>query len=131
MNKDNLAHARAHYNVRHWSQGYFGINDAGNVYVAPKFERQDHTVDLINIAKMIEDKGLTLPALVRFPQIIHHRIHSLCEAFNKAIEDYDYQEKYLLVYPINSVKLLMKFWRAKIIKNPHNLASKQAVKQNY
>ena len=103
MNKDNLAHARAHYNVRHWSQGQFGINDAGNVYVAPKFERQDHTVDLINIAKMIEDKGLTLPALVRFPQIIHHRIHSLCEAFNKAIEDYDYQEKYLLVYPYSKI----------------------------
>lgn len=100
MNKDNLDHARAHYNVRHWSQGYFGINDAGNVYVAPKVDHQDHTVELSTIAKMIESKGLTLPALVRFPQIIHHRIHSLCEAFNKAIEDYDYQQKYLLVYPI-------------------------------
>ena len=100
MNKDNLDQARANYNVRHWSQGYFGINDTGNVYVAPKFENQNHTVDLTTIAKMIEDKGLTLPALVRFPQIIHHRIHSLCEAFNQAIEAYDYQEKYLLVYPI-------------------------------
>ncbi|ARD45015.1 biosynthetic arginine decarboxylase [Colwellia sp. PAMC 21821] len=100
MNKDNLDHARTHYNVRHWSQGYFGINDTGNVYVAPKFDNQNHTVDLTTIAKMIEAKGLTLPALVRFPQIIHHRIHSLCEAFNNAIEAYDYQQKYLLVYPI-------------------------------
>ena len=51
MNKDNLDQARANYNVRHWSQGYFGINDSGNVYVAPKFENQNHTVDLTTIAK--------------------------------------------------------------------------------
>jgi arginine decarboxylase len=70
------------------------------VYVAPKVESPEHTVDLSTIAKMIQDRGLTLPALVRFPQIIHHRVHSLCDAFNNAIKSYDYQEKYLLVYPI-------------------------------
>ncbi|GHB69320.1 biosynthetic arginine decarboxylase [Psychrosphaera saromensis] len=100
MNKNTLENVRACYNVRHWSQGYFGINDSGNVYVAPKVESPEHTVDLSTIAKMIQDRGLTLPALVRFPQIIHHRVHSLCDAFNNAIKSYDYQEKYLLVYPI-------------------------------
>ena len=96
----SLEHVRASYNVRHWSQGYFGINDAGNVFVAPKAENQEQTVDLSSIAQMIEAKGLTLPALIRFPQIIHHRVHSLCEAFNQAITDYNYPEEYLLVYPI-------------------------------
>jgi arginine decarboxylase len=100
LNKNTLENVRACYNVRHWSQGYFGINDSGNVYVAPKVESPEHTVDLSTIAKMIQDRGLTLPALVRFPQIIHHRVHSLCDAFNNAIKSYDYQEKYLLVYPI-------------------------------
>lgn len=96
----SLEHVRASYNVRHWSQGYFGINDAGNVYVAPKIDQPEQTIDLSSIAKMIEAKGLTLPALIRFPQIIHHRVHSLCEAFNQAITDYNYPEEYLLVYPI-------------------------------
>jgi arginine decarboxylase len=100
MNKNTLDNVGACYNVRHWSQGYYGINDAGNVFVAPKFDRQDQTVDLSTIAHMIQDKGLTLPALVRFPQIIHHRVHSLCDAFNLAIKEYGYSEKYLLVYPI-------------------------------
>ncbi|WDE02399.1 biosynthetic arginine decarboxylase [Thalassomonas actiniarum] len=100
MNKDTLDNVRARYNVRHWSQGYFGINDAGRVYVAPKVENQEQTLDLTAIAEMIHNKGLTLPALVRFPQILHHRVHSLCDAFNHAIQEYGYSEEYLLVYPI-------------------------------
>jgi len=96
----SLDQVRSFYNVRHWSQGYYGISDAGNVFVTPKTDYPEHTVELSEIAKIIENKGLTLPALVRFPQIIHHRVHSLCEAFNQAIADYQYQENYLLVYPI-------------------------------
>lgn len=96
----SLDDVRACYNVRHWSQGYFGINDCGNVYVAPVHDNPQLSVNLSDIVEKIQDKGLTLPALVRFPQILHHRVHSLCEAFNTAIQQYGYDEKYLLVYPI-------------------------------
>ncbi|GHF88985.1 biosynthetic arginine decarboxylase [Thalassotalea marina] len=100
MNKSTLDAIRATYNVKHWSQGYFGINDQGNVYVAPNQSMQEHTADITDIAKLIKAKGLSLPALVRFPQIIHHRVENLCGAFNQAISDYGYENKYLLVYPI-------------------------------
>lgn len=96
----SLDDVRACYNVRHWSQGYFGINNGGNVYVAPVNDNPDIQVDLSDIVDKIQDKGLTLPVLCRFPQILHHRVHSLCEAFNNAIQQYGYEEKYLLVYPI-------------------------------
>lgn len=88
------------YNVRHWSQGYFGINTGGNVYVAPNKEHPDIQVNLTDIVEKIQQQGVSLPALVRFPQILHHRVNSLCEAFNDAIEQYGYEERYLLVYPI-------------------------------
>ncbi|MCE2593677.1 biosynthetic arginine decarboxylase [Motilimonas cestriensis] len=96
----DLESVRASYNVRHWSQGFYGINDEGNVYVAPKANQPDHTIALSDISAQIQAQGLTLPALVRFPQILHQRVHSLCAAFNQAIADYQYDEKYLLVYPI-------------------------------
>lgn len=95
-----LDDVRACYNVRHWSQGYYGINDDGDVYVSPVHDNKELTVKLSTIVEKIEDKGLSLPVLVRFPQILHHRVHSLCEAFNHAIKQYGYDEKYLLVYPI-------------------------------
>ncbi|WP_372882500.1 biosynthetic arginine decarboxylase [Psychromonas sp.] len=96
----SLDELRDSYNVRHWSQGYFGINDEGNVYVAPKQDNPDHSIVLSSIAEKIQAKGMSLPALVRFPQIIHQRVNNLCEVFNAAIEQYNYDEKYLLVYPI-------------------------------
>jgi len=100
--KDNSAieQVRASYNVPHWSQGYFDINDQGELTVSPDTVNPNHAVSLSNIAEQIQQHGLSLPALVRFPQILHHRVHSLCNAFNRAIASYGYEEKYLLVYPI-------------------------------
>ncbi|MGF1777794.1 arginine decarboxylase [Vibrio nomapromontoriensis] len=98
-NTSKLDHVRANYNVQHWSQNFFGINDDGDVYVSPRQDAQHH-IPLTRIAQALEDKGLTLPALVRFPQIIHQRVHGICDAFNQAINDYGYQNDYLLVYPI-------------------------------
>ncbi|MBY6198393.1 arginine decarboxylase [Vibrio hangzhouensis] len=98
-NTSKLDRIRADYNVQHWSQNFFGINDDGDVTVSPRKDGQ-HQVPLTRIAQALEEKGLTLPALVRFPQIIHQRVHGICDAFNQAINDYGYQNEYLLVYPI-------------------------------
>lgn len=100
MSNSTLEKVQSIYNVRHWSQGYYGINSSGNVYVAPDQSNKEHTADLADIAELIKSKGLSLPALVRFPQIISHRVDSLCNAFNNAINEYQYDNQYLLVYPI-------------------------------
>ncbi|MCG9542923.1 arginine decarboxylase [Vibrio sp. Isolate33] len=89
---------RAEYNVKHWSQGFYGIDDNGEVYVSPS--ETDHQVPLSKIVKQLEQRNIGLPALVRFPQIVHQRVHNICNAFNQAIEEYQYDNRYLLVYPI-------------------------------
>ncbi|MDD1830044.1 arginine decarboxylase [Photobacterium sp. ZSDE20] len=89
---------RAEYNVKHWSQGFYGIDDNGEVYVSPS--ETDHQVPLSKIVKQLEQRNIGLPALVRFPQIVHQRVHNICNAFNQAIEEYKYDNRYLLVYPI-------------------------------
>ncbi|MGR6832140.1 biosynthetic arginine decarboxylase [Aliivibrio wodanis] len=90
---------RAEYNVKHWSQGFYGIDDNGEVYVSPRSE-SDHQVPLSHIVNQLEQRNIGLPALVRFPQIVHQRVHNICNAFNQAIEEYQYENHYLLVYPI-------------------------------
>ncbi|WP_261885952.1 arginine decarboxylase [Vibrio pomeroyi] len=89
---------RAEYNVKHWSQGFYGIDDNGEVYVSPS--ETDHQVPLSKIVKQLEQRNIGLPALVRFPQIVHQRVHNICNAFNQAIDEYQYDNRYLLVYPI-------------------------------
>ncbi len=95
----NLERIRAEYNVKHWSQGFYGIDDNGEVYVSPRSE-SDHQVPLSHIVNQLEQRNIGLPALVRFPQIVHQRVHNICNAFNQAIEEYQYENHYLLVYPI-------------------------------
>ena len=62
--------------------------------------KTDHQVPLSKIVKQLEQRNIGLPALVRFPQIVHQRVHNICNAFNQAIEEYQYDNRYLLVYPI-------------------------------
>ncbi len=98
-NTTKLDNIRADYNVQYWSQDFFGINDSGEIFVSPRSDKK-HPVPLVSIAKELEQKGYNLPALVRFPQIIHQRVHNICDAFNQAIDEYQYDNNYLLVYPI-------------------------------
>ncbi|GEK12222.1 arginine decarboxylase [Aliivibrio fischeri] len=95
----NLERIRAEYNVKHWSQGFYGIDDNGEVYVSPRTDAS-HQVPLSHIVNQLEQRNIGLPALVRFPQIVHQRVHNICNAFNQAIDEYQYENHYLLVYPI-------------------------------
>ena len=100
MNNWSIDDARDGYNVAHWSQGFYGVDDHGDVHVAPDPTRPDFTIGLNQLAQDMVKAGVSLPVLIRFPQILHHRVHSLCNAFNKAITKYEYENDYLLVYPI-------------------------------
>ncbi|MEI8600106.1 biosynthetic arginine decarboxylase [Shewanella sp. PP-Sp27a-2] len=100
MNDWSIDDARAGYNVTHWSQGFYGISDHGEVTVSPDPKNPDYKIGLNELAKDMVKAGVALPVLVRFPQILHHRVNSLCQAFDQAIQKYEYQADYLLVYPI-------------------------------
>lgn len=97
--ESKLDRVRADYNVQYWSQGFFAINDNGEMVVSARQDQQQGT-PLSRIVEQLQDQGLNVPVLVRFPQILHQRVYGICEAFNQAIKDYDYPNRYLLVYPI-------------------------------
>jgi arginine decarboxylase len=98
MSTWNVAQSRALYNIEHWSEGYFDINPKGQVTVSPLPGQS--TLNLYELAKSFKANGLSLPVLVRFPNILHHRVESLCNAFARAMEQEDYQAHYTAVYPI-------------------------------
>ena len=81
MSNWSIDDARASYNVNHWSQGLYGISDEGEVTVSPDPSRPDCKIGLNEMAKDMVKSGVALPVLVRFPQILHHRVNSVCQAF--------------------------------------------------
>ena len=100
MNTRTTQEARDTYNISHWGNGYFDVNDAGNLVVYPTRNPDDGAVDLFELASGVGKHGLNLPVLLRFGDILHDRIDIVCNAFDKARADYEYGGGYTLVYPI-------------------------------
>ena len=87
------------YQVRAWGKGYFGINDAGHVVVCPDMVPA-RAIDLHEVVEGLKARDLTAPVVVRFSDIIAHRLKHLYDAFATAIAENDYQNRYSSVFPI-------------------------------
>ncbi|HEY4448914.1 MAG TPA: biosynthetic arginine decarboxylase [Steroidobacteraceae bacterium] len=87
------------YNLAAWGKGYFGINASGHVVVRPDTTAQ-HEIDLYEVVEGLKARDLTTPVVVRFSDILAHRLRRLHEAFAQAIAENDYRNQYAAVYPI-------------------------------
>jgi arginine decarboxylase len=87
------------YNVNGWGRPFFGINDAGRVEVTPA-GASSARIDLKELVEDLRSRGLNLPLLIRFSDILRTRVEQLCGAFQQAIAENDYKGAYRGVYPI-------------------------------
>jgi arginine decarboxylase len=87
------------YQIRGWGEPYFRINEAGHVEVRPD-PTVDRAIDLYELTKQLAERGLDLPLLIRFPNILQDRIRLLNECFESAIREYGYDGEYRGVFPI-------------------------------
>ncbi len=93
------ASSEALYRAEAWGQGYFKIHQNGKVYVHP-MGSEGVGVDLYEIVEGLHKRGVHTPVLLRFTDIVDHRLRTLRDAFARAIEENDYQGGYLAAYPI-------------------------------
>ena len=102
-----LEDARKTYNIRQWSAGYFDVGNEGHLCVRPSTngavnDADNGTGPSVDLFKLVNDisKQLTLPFLLRFTDILHDRVETLCSAFATAMQQDNYQGRYTAVYPI-------------------------------
>jgi arginine decarboxylase len=86
------------YGISNWGSDYFSVSDTGEVLVHP--HGNGTGVSLRRIVDGLIDRGLEMPVLLRFPDILDSRIKQLHEGFARAISTYDYKGHYRGVYPI-------------------------------
>src|SRR5215471_6607201 len=91
--------ARDLYNIRRWGANYFDINEAGRVVARPQQEG-GCPVDITDVIEEAKARGLKFPLLIRFQDILRHRVEALNQAFRNSIAEYGYQGKYRGVFPI-------------------------------
>jgi arginine decarboxylase len=87
------------YQIRGWGEPYFRINERGHIEVRPD-PTEDSGIDLYDLTKQLAERGLDLPLLIRFPNILQDRIRLLNESFENAILEYGYEGQYRGVFPV-------------------------------
>ena len=92
----NVDVAKHHYRIDHWGSQYFDINSQGNVVV----KVSESEINLYELSNKLRAKDITLPVLVRFPQILQQALDNLSSAFKQAIKSGRYAGEYIAAYPI-------------------------------
>src|SRR6476620_843451 len=78
------------YGIRNWGAGYFSVNEQGHVVVHPNPDLKQ-TVDLKTLVDELRERDIQLPCLIRFTDILKHRVGQLHAAFENAIKEHDYK----------------------------------------
>ncbi len=87
------------YSVQQWGQGYFSVNPEGHVAVHPT-QDPNLQIDLKKLVDELRERDIQVPLLIRFTDILKHRVGLLHDAFEHAMKDNDYRGDYRCVYPI-------------------------------
>ena len=98
MRKWKMEDSAELYNIHGWGSGYFSINDKGNVVVKP--EKEGCEIDLKELIDELQIRDVSMPVLLRFPDILDDRIESISKCFDQASAEYDFHGKYYNIYPI-------------------------------
>src|SRR5271168_4072997 len=93
------AEAAELYDVASWGKGYFSVGTNGHLRVHPNKDTS-RSLDLKELVDNLQLRGIALPILLRFGQILQHRLGEMHQAFQNAIAEHNYRGTYCCVFPI-------------------------------
>jgi arginine decarboxylase len=95
----SIAEAGELYDVSRWGKGYFSVGNNGHLWVHPDKEPA-RGIDLKELVDNLQLRGISLPLLIRFGEILQHRLGEMHQAFQTSITEQGYKGSYCCVYPI-------------------------------
>jgi arginine decarboxylase len=94
-----IADSSEAYDVANWGKGYFSVGQNGHLYVHPDKDPA-RAIDFKELVDTLVLRGISLPILIRFAEILRHRLSEIHSAFDSAIAEHGYKGGYCCVYPI-------------------------------
>ena len=92
------------YLIDRWGSGYFDVSPDGDMVVVPNGIRgknaQSERIPIREVVEAARAEGLSTPLLIRFQDILRHRVKKLSGAFSAAIDENKYRGRYRGVFPI-------------------------------
>ncbi|HZP59227.1 MAG TPA: biosynthetic arginine decarboxylase [Opitutaceae bacterium] len=86
------------YGFKRWGAGHYSVDAEGCVCVQPCADGR--TIRLLDVINEARGMGLRAPMVIRFQDLIHHRVVQLNEMFANAIKQEGYKGEYRGVFPI-------------------------------
>jgi arginine decarboxylase len=87
------------YMIDRWGGGYFDVAGDGQMTVSP-LQQRGIAVPILDVVREAQALNLAAPILVRFQDLLRHRVEMLNHAFNTAIAEHNYRNAYRGVFPI-------------------------------
>ncbi|MBE6345773.1 MAG: biosynthetic arginine decarboxylase [Lentimicrobiaceae bacterium] len=98
MRKWRIEDSAELYNINNWGINYFSINEKGHIVVTPR--EGCASVDLRELVDELQLRDVSVPMLIRFPDIIDTRIETIDSCFKAAAKEYEYKGQNFIVFPI-------------------------------
>src|SRR6202051_3287478 len=95
----SIAEAGELYDVASWGKGYFAVGSNGHVWVW-RDKDPARGIGLKELVDNLQLRGISLPILIRFGEILKHRLGELYQSFQNSIAEHGYKGGYCCVYPI-------------------------------
>jgi arginine decarboxylase len=87
------------YEIERWGKSYFSIGPNGHVRVHATKD-PERWIDLKQLVDHLQLRGIGLPILIRFRDILRQRLFDIHSAFATAMQQHSYDGGYFCVYPI-------------------------------
>jgi arginine decarboxylase len=87
------------YNVDGWGGGYFSIDENGDVVATP-LQENGGKIDILHVVNEARARGLSFPLVIRFQDLLRHRVESINRVFQSAIAEFGYKNNFRGVFPI-------------------------------
>lgn len=88
------------YGIRYWGQGFFDISEKGELVVYPRGREAGFALSLMEIIGGLRARGINLPVVLRFSDILDLSLEAIYRAFDRAVAEAEYRNIYRGVYPI-------------------------------
>ncbi|HVR40168.1 MAG TPA: biosynthetic arginine decarboxylase [Thermoanaerobaculia bacterium] len=91
--------AVALYMIDRWGAGYFGVNGSGDMTVAP-LQSKGAAIPILDVVREARAQNLDTPLLIRFQDLLRHRVEMINGSFTRAIAEQNYRGVYRGVFPL-------------------------------
>ena len=95
------------YGIDAWGAGYLGVTGTGTLAVCPDGDARNgmvpggaRSIDLRELTEGLRERGVNTPVLLRFNDVLDHRLRELREAFDAAAGEQEYRGGCMCVYPV-------------------------------